>query len=159
MPTTIADVADHYNITSSVSCDPPRASSALEACGPYSDSRSKKLNPCRSSNSGVKLPTQLFQSPFLAPFSRGHCEMEKPPARWRHVGLLLCPSADGHPPGLRFPQETNRTAKFLGSPTKRQPLALASRPHSPFSCPARNGRRKGEKTNERANQTDQSRSI
>ena len=88
-----------------------------------------------------------------------HGEMGKPPARWRHGGLLLCPSADGHPPGLRFPQETNRTAKFLGSPAKRQPLALASRPHSPFSCPARNGRRKGEKTNDRANQTDQSRSI
>src|SRR5208283_5889484 len=85
--------------------------------------------------------------------------MGKTPARWRHGGLLLCPSADGHPPGLRFPQETKRKSKFLGSPTKRQPLALASRPHSPFSCPARNGRRKGEKTNDRANQRDPSRSI
>ena len=100
-----------------------------------------------------------YHSFSSAPCSRGHGEMGKAPARWRHGGLLLCPSADAHPSGLRSPQETNRRAKFLGSPAKRQPLALASRPHSPFGAPRENGRRKGEKTNDRANQTDQSRSI
>src|SRR5271157_1463355 len=71
--------------------------------------------------------------------------MGKPPARWRHGGLLLCPSADGHPSGLRFPQETKQKAKFLGSPTKRQPLALASRPHSPFCAPRETGAEKEKK--------------
>ena len=38
--------------------------------------------------------------------------MGKTPARWRHGGLLLCPSADGHPPGLRFPQEAIPPSAF-----------------------------------------------
>jgi hypothetical protein len=82
---------------------------------------------------------------FWHRFSRGHGEMGKPPARWRHGGLLLCPSADGHPPGLRFPQETNRRAKFLGSPTKSSPWHWRAGPTRPFRAPRETGAEKEKK--------------
>src|SRR5271157_2314464 len=71
--------------------------------------------------------------------------MGKPPARWRHGGLLLCPSGDGHPPGLRFPQETNRRAKFLGSPAKSSPWHLRAGPTRPFRAPRETGAEKEKK--------------
>jgi hypothetical protein len=34
------------------------------------------------------------------------------------AGFCFVSQLDGHPPGLQFSQETNRTAKFLVSPAK-----------------------------------------
>jgi len=55
--------------------------------------------------------------------------MGKPPARWRHGELLLCPSADGHPPGLWSPKKQNEKQTFLAPPQKAA-LGLASRSES-----------------------------
>ena len=114
--------------------------------------------PGRAGGSPNGLEFSSSHCPFLAPLSRGHGEMGKPPARWRHGGLLLCPSADGHPPGLRFPQETKRRAKFLGSPTKSSPWPGEQAPLALF-VPREKRAQKRRKNNDRANQTDQARSI
>jgi hypothetical protein len=82
--------------------------------------------------------------------------MGKRPARWRHAGLLLCPSVDGHSPGLLFPQETIEQwrvtsdewlerGQITDSKFSNQPLALASRPHSPFRAPRETGAEKERK--------------